>query len=113
MASGSSQVPSSIGGRLANFVENHQRELLIGAAAAVVVGGGVAYYLSSSHSGRGDEEKGFSKGGKGKKKSKGSSSKRKTVKDPDGPLLEERKTKPTIEEESEFLAVTILARMRL
>ncbi|KAI9058970.1 ADP/ATP carrier receptor [Trametes sanguinea] len=80
--------------RVQNFVSEHKHAVLIGTAAALVAIGGVAYYASSSSSGpRGDVEKG--EGKKDKKKSK----KRKTVKDEDGPILEERKPKAAAVEE--------------
>ncbi|OSC98622.1 ADP/ATP carrier receptor [Trametes coccinea BRFM310] len=82
--------------RVQNFVSEHKHAVLIGTAAALVAIGGVAYYASSSRSGpRGDVEKG--EGKKDKKKSK----KRKTVKDEDGPILEERKPKASAVEEEE------------
>ncbi|KAL7278186.1 hypothetical protein ACG7TL_008160 [Trametes sanguinea] len=82
--------------RVQNFVSEHKHAVLIGTAAALVAIGGVAYYASSSSSGpRGDVEKG--EGKKDKKKSK----KRKTVKDEDGPILEERKPKASAVEEEE------------
>ena len=81
--------------RVQNFVSEHKHAVLLGTAAALVAIGGVAYYASSSRGPGGDVERG--EGKKDKKKSK----KRKTVKDEDGPLLEERKPKPSAVEEGE------------
>ncbi|EIM84818.1 mitochondrial outer membrane translocase receptor TOM70 [Stereum hirsutum FP-91666 SS1] len=78
--------------RIQNFVSDNKRGVIIGAAAAAVAVGGVAYYVASSRGGAdsGDEESLKSGEKKSKKKSKKS---RKTVKDKDGPILEERKPK--------------------
>ena len=81
--------------RVQNFVSEHKHAVLLGTAAALVAIGGVAYYASSSRGPGGDVERG--EGKKDKQKSK----KRKTVKDEDGPLLEERKPKPAAVEEGE------------
>ena len=81
--------------RVQNFVSEHKHAVLIATAAAVIAAGGVAYYASTSRGPGGDVEKGDGK--KDKKKSK----KRKTVKDDDGPILEERKPKPTQVEDGE------------
>lgn len=82
--------------RVQHFVSEHKHAVLIGTAAALVAIGGAAYYASSSGSGsRGDVEKG--EGKKDRKKSK----KKKTVKDEDGPILEERKPKAAVVEEGE------------
>ncbi|KAI0821749.1 hypothetical protein BC628DRAFT_1412718 [Trametes gibbosa] len=82
--------------RVQNFVSEHKHAVLIGTAAALVAIGGAAYYASSSSSGpRGDVEKG--EGKKDRKKGK----KKKTVKDEDGPILEERKPKAAVVEEGE------------
>ncbi|KAF8876057.1 mitochondrial outer membrane translocase receptor TOM70 [Infundibulicybe gibba] len=74
--------------RMQSFVSENKRAILIGTAAAVLaVGGAAAYYASTSSSAREEDlekaEKRERKKGKGKKK--------KTVKDADGPLLEEVK----------------------
>ncbi|KAI8995265.1 hypothetical protein BD414DRAFT_506078 [Trametes punicea] len=91
----SSSTPSQgVVERVQNFVSEHKHAVLIGTAAALVAIGGVAYYASSSSGPRGDVEKG--EGKKEKKKSK----KRKTVKDEDGPILEERKAKASAVEEA-------------
>lgn len=79
--------------RVQNFVSEHKHAVLIGTAAALVAIGGAAYYASSSSGPRGDVEKG--EGKKDRKKGK----KRKTVKDDDGPILEERKPKASVVEE--------------
>ncbi|OJT10804.1 Mitochondrial import receptor subunit tom70 [Trametes pubescens] len=79
--------------RVQNFVSEHKHAVLIGTAAALVAIGGAAYYASSSSGPRGDVEKG--EGKKDRKKGK----KRKTVKDDDGPILEERKSKVSAVEE--------------
>ncbi|KAF7986834.1 hypothetical protein HWV62_12616 [Athelia sp. TMB] len=84
---------SSLVQRCSDFLAEHRRAVLIG-SAAVVVGAGAAYYASTSASRGGKPPK----DGKGKKE-KGGKPKRKTVKDPDGPLLEERT--PKVEEEDE------------
>ena len=82
--------------RVQNFVSEHKHAVLLGTAAALVAIGGVAYYASSSRGPGGDVERG--EGKKDKKKSK----KRKTVKDKDGPVLEERAPKTAVSEEGEL-----------
>ncbi|CCL98887.1 uncharacterized protein FIBRA_00894 [Fibroporia radiculosa] len=85
----SSSTSQGVVERVQSFVSENKRAVLIGAAAAVVAIGGVAYYASTSRGpGGGDAEKGEYK--KDKKKGSKSSKKRKTVKDADGPILEER-----------------------
>ncbi|KIJ67166.1 hypothetical protein HYDPIDRAFT_165875 [Hydnomerulius pinastri MD-312] len=75
--------------RLQAFVSENKRGIIVGTAAAAIAVGAV-YYAASSSS-RFDSDKGKSKD---KKKDKsGSSKKRKTVNDPDGPILEEIKPK--------------------
>ncbi|KAI0048144.1 mitochondrial outer membrane translocase receptor TOM70 [Auriscalpium vulgare] len=86
--------------RVQHLVSDNKRSLLIGAAAVVVAAGGVAYYVASTRGagGAGDEEnvKGDKKKDKRKKKHK------KTVKDKDGPIIEERKPKaPEVSSELE------------
>lgn len=85
--------------RVQSFVSENKRAILIGTAAALVAIGGVAYYASTSRGpgGEGDAEKGERK--KDKKKTSKSSKKRKSVKDKDGPILEERS--PKVADESE------------
>ena len=89
--------------RVQAFVSEHKHAVLLATAAAVVAVGGVAYYASTSRGPDGDVEKG--EGKKDKKKSK----KRKTVKDDDGPILEERKPKPTTVVAEEGACFTCLA----
>ena len=85
----SSTTSQGVVDRVQNFVSENKHAILIATAAAVVAVGGVAYYASTSRAPGGDVEK--AEGRKDKKKSK----KRKTVKDDDGPILEERKPKPS------------------
>lgn len=84
--------------RVQSFVSENRRAVLIGTAAALVAIGGVAYYASTSRGpgADGDSEKGEHK--KDKKKGK----KRKTMKDKDGPILEERSPKTELSEEGEL-----------
>ena len=92
-----SEESASVFERLQGFVAENKRAILIGTAAALLAVGGVAayqYHLASSSAGAGgsrrrtrkdgDVEKGE---GDGKKKK---SKKKTTVKDKDGPILEER-----------------------
>ena len=84
--------------RAQTFLSENKRAVLLGTAAALAVGG-VAYYAitSSRPHGQTDVEKVIRKE---KKKSSKSHKKKKTVKDPDGPILEERKRpQATVEEE--------------
>ncbi|KAG6889473.1 hypothetical protein C0995_001000 [Termitomyces sp. Mi166 len=90
--------PSTFIDRAQSFLSENKRVILIGAAAAALAVGGVAYYASTSSRPRAqpDVEKGTrkekKKGSKGKKK--------KTVKDVDGPILEEIvPPKPKVESE--------------
>lgn len=71
------------------FVSENKRAVIIGTAAAALAVGGVAYYASTSSRSRGqsDIEKAAKKD---KKKSSKGGKKKKTVKDADGPILEER-----------------------
>ena len=77
--------------RAQDFVSENKKAILLAAAAAVAIGGVAAYHYSTRGGGpSGDVEK----GGEKKKKSGSKSGKKKTgksVKDADGPLLEERK----------------------
>ncbi|OBZ73262.1 Mitochondrial import receptor subunit tom70 [Grifola frondosa] len=94
--------------RVQSFVSENKRAILIGTAAALVAIGGVAYYASTSRSGgnEGDSEKGERK--KDKKKNK----KRKTVKDKDGPILEERAPKDAdVPEDGVVFTAEEIARM--
>jgi mitochondrial import receptor subunit TOM70 len=81
--------------RVSSFVSENKRGIIVGVAAAAVAVGGVAYYVASSHGlgGAGDEESLTS----GKKKDKKKKKHKKSVKDKDGPVLEERK--PKVDEE--------------
>ncbi|KII84825.1 hypothetical protein PLICRDRAFT_94959 [Plicaturopsis crispa FD-325 SS-3] len=82
--------------RVQSFISENRRAVLIGTAAAVVAVGGAAYYASTSRGPDDDSER---------RKKKGSSSKkRKTVKDKDGPLLEERS--PKVADEADELKFT-------
>ena len=78
--------------RLQSFVSENKRGVLIGAAAAaaVIAIGGVAYYNRAA--GGDDVESLKSDKRKDKKKQK---KQKKSVKDKDGPILEERKPKGT------------------
>jgi mitochondrial import receptor subunit TOM70 len=83
--------------RVSSFVSENRRGIVIGVAAAAVAVGGVAYYVASSRGlgGPADEESLMS----GKKKDKRKKKHKKSVKDKDGPILEERK--PKVDEESD------------
>ena len=92
----------SFSDRISSFVSGNRRGIVIGAAAAAVAIGGVAYYVASSHagSGAGDEESLREAKKKDKKKKKH----RKSAKDKDGPILEERKPKATeVSDDGEFM----------
>ncbi|KAF8057562.1 ADP/ATP carrier receptor [Lyophyllum atratum] len=93
--------------RAQTFVSENKRAVLLGTAAVLAVGG-VAYYAATSSrpQGLGDVEKGGRKEKKNKKSSKGSK-KKKTVKDADGPILEERE-RPKAHVEDDALADTPL-----
>lgn len=93
--SSSSTSSQGVAERVQSFVSENRRAVLIGAAAAVVAIGGVAYYASTS---RGSGAGGDAERKKDKKKSK----KRKTVKDKDGPIIEERSLKTEVSEEGEL-----------
>lgn len=80
--------------RIQDFVAENKKVVVIGTAAAALAVGGVIYYASTSRSPGGDLEK-----GKARDKKK-SSKKRKTVNDPDGPLLEE--IKPKVADEGQY-----------
>ncbi|KAH0580575.1 hypothetical protein H2248_002070 [Termitomyces sp. 'cryptogamus'] len=92
-----SSEPTTFIDRAQSFISENKRVILLGAAAALAVGG-VAYYASTSSRPHAppDVEKGTRKE---KKKSKGSK-KKKTVRDADGPILEEIvPPKPKVENE--------------
>ncbi|KAH7886688.1 ADP/ATP carrier receptor [Phlebopus sp. FC_14] len=87
MAPAPSDPPPSVLDRLQDFVSENRRVILVGTAAAAIAVGAAYYVSSSSRPGQG---KGRSKDKK-KDKPSSSSKKRKTVNDPDGPVLEEIK----------------------
>ncbi|KAK7039432.1 ADP/ATP carrier receptor, partial [Favolaschia claudopus] len=78
-----SETSPGIVDRVQRFVEEHKTAILIGTGVAVALGG--AAYLASTSGHGGDRDK--------KKKSLKTPKKRKSVKDADGPILEERKPK--------------------
>ena len=82
--------------RVQTFVSEHKQAIIIGASVAVAVGG-VAYYASTSRQSR--PPSGDLEGGTAKSRSKKKSKKRKSVKDADGPILEEIEPKPKVEDE--------------
>lgn len=98
----SSDSSASIFERVQGFVSENKRAILIGTAAAAIAVGGVAYYASTSSKpgGLGDLEK-----GKKKDKKKGGKKKR-TVKDPNGPILEEREPSVKVEDEGKQFKLT-------
>ncbi|KAF5376495.1 hypothetical protein D9615_008664 [Tricholomella constricta] len=91
--------------RAQSFLSEHKRAVLLGTAAALAVGG-VAYYAATSSRPRGQTDvekaprKDKKKGGKGKKK--------KSVKDADGPVLEEREQPKAKVEDDDALPDTPL-----
>lgn len=88
----SSDASSGVVDRVSSFISENKKVVLVGAALTVAaVGAGVYFASTSRGSGEPDAEKAERK----KKKSK-SSKKKKTVKDTDGPILEE--VKPKVEE---------------
>ncbi|KAJ7302106.1 hypothetical protein DFH08DRAFT_94254 [Mycena albidolilacea] len=90
-----SETSPGIVDRVQRFVEEHKTAVLIGTGVAVALGG-AAYYASTSGS---DRDK--------KKKSPKPPKKRKSVKDADGPILEERKPKAEqVPDEEEAVAPT-------
>lgn len=106
MASSESQ--TTFVDRVQDFVSENKRAILIGAAAVVAVGG-VAYYASTSKPrGPVDLEKADKKE---KKKSSKGNKKKKTVKDADGPILEERT--PKLEEEPGMYECHVLEKVSL
>lgn len=79
--------------RVQGFVSENRKAILIGSAAAAIVIGGAVYYASTSSARPGtlgDVEKADKKE---RKKGSKTGKKKKTVKDPDGPILEERSPK--------------------
>ncbi|KAF9467556.1 ADP/ATP carrier receptor [Collybia nuda] len=93
--------------RVQSFVSENKRAVIIGAAAAAIAVGGVAYYASTSSRPRsqGDIEKAARKD---KKKSSKGGKKKKSVKDTDGPILEERKP-PAAKPEGEVVGEVLTA----
>lgn len=81
--------------RISSFISENKRGVVIGAAAAAVAVGGVAYYVASSRAGHGSGDEESLRGVKRKDKKKRKH--KKTVKDKDGPVLEEKKPKATEE----------------
>ncbi|GJJ14176.1 hypothetical protein Clacol_008437 [Clathrus columnatus] len=77
--------------RVRSFFSENKKAIILGTAAAVLAIGGAAYYVSTTRpliEEDSDPEKGEKKSTKKKGKKK-----RKSVKDKDGPILEERKSK--------------------
>ncbi|KAJ7640366.1 hypothetical protein DFH06DRAFT_1137820 [Mycena polygramma] len=85
-----SETTPGIVDRVQDFIAEHKTAILLGTGVAVALGG-AAYYASTSGSDA-DRDR--------KKKSLKSSKKRRSVKDADGPILEERK--PKVEREVEL-----------
>jgi len=81
--------------RISSFISENKRGVVIGAAAAAVAVGGVAYYVASSRAGPGSGDEESLRGAK--KKDKKKRKHRKSPKDKDGPILEEKKPKATEE----------------
>jgi import receptor subunit TOM70 len=77
--------------RVSSFISENKRGIVIGVAAAAVAVGGVAYYVASSRADGGGRDEESLRAAKKKDKKKKKSSK--TVKDQEGPILEERKPK--------------------
>ena len=83
--------------RLQDFVSENKRGILIGTVAALLaVGGIVAYQSHVAASGRRRSRRGSLEKGEGEegKKKKSGGKKKKTVKDSDGPIIEEREKDP-------------------
>ena len=75
-----------------NFLAENKRAILVGTAVTVLTISGVTYYASSSQTDH-DDDIDSEKGEKRKNKKKFKGKKKKSVKDKDGPLLEECKSK--------------------
>ncbi|KAK7681841.1 hypothetical protein QCA50_015188 [Cerrena zonata] len=88
----SSDASSGVVDRVSSFISENKKVVLVGAALTVAAVGAGVYFASTS---RGSGEPDAEKADRKKKKSK-SSKKKKTVKDTDGPILEE--VKPKVEE---------------
>jgi hypothetical protein len=95
--------------RVSSFVSDNKRGIILGVAAAAVAVGGVAYYVASSRSpsGAADEESLMS----GKKKDKKKKKHKKSVKDKDGPILEERKPKASEESDDGCASLPFCSRV--
>lgn len=78
--------------RVSNLIAENKRALIVAAAAAVAAGGVGYYYYRSTRRQEPGQQADVEKAEKQKKK-KSSSKKKKSVKDKDGPILEERKPK--------------------
>jgi len=78
--------------RVQNFLSENKKAVIISTAVVVLAIGGAAYYVSTSRSTL-DTDVDLEKSEKKKDKKKTKGKKRKSVKDRDGPLLEERKPK--------------------
>ncbi len=89
--------------RISSFISDNKRGVVIGAAAAAVAVGGVAYYVASSRAGLGSGDEESLRGAK--KKDKKKRKHKKSVKDKDGPILEEKKPKATEESDDGQLPV--------
>ena len=92
--------------RVQDFVSEHKKAIVIAAAAAAVAGGlGVAYYASTSSS-QPPKDSSSDTSGKKKKRTgsrgakKAGKEKEKRVGHADGPILEERKPKAAVVEET-------------
>ncbi|KAJ7485131.1 hypothetical protein B0H11DRAFT_2018236 [Mycena galericulata] len=81
-----SETAPGIVDRVQSFVAEHKTAILLGTGVAVALGG-AAYYASTSAASDADRDR------KDRKKGTKPPKKRKSVKDPDGPILEERKPK--------------------
>ncbi|KAF8510131.1 hypothetical protein BU17DRAFT_55688 [Hysterangium stoloniferum] len=78
--------------RVQNFLSENKKAVIVSTAAVVLAIGGAAYYVSTSRP-TPDTDIDLEKSEKKKDKKKAKGKKKKGVKDKDGPLLEERKTK--------------------
>ncbi|KAG8966579.1 TOM (translocase of outer membrane) complex component [Tulasnella sp. 419] len=80
--------------RLQDFVSENKRAVIIGAAAAIVAAGGVGYYVYSTSSSSSVSRKGIDESTEKGESDKKRKPKKKSVKDTDGPIIEERKPRP-------------------
>ncbi|KAJ7226889.1 hypothetical protein GGX14DRAFT_627391, partial [Mycena pura] len=91
--------------RVQSFVAEHKTAILIGTGVAAVALGGAVYYASTSAASDGTD-----RDRKDRKKGSKSAKKRKSVKDADGPILEEREPKAeTVDEEAAPTAEALAA----